>query len=102
MTKFRVLVAYSILVLSGAAAQAGTSVQVNLRDLNPSDPAAATRIQAAAELACGPVRYTSDTRFSALTEADSDHRACVRRATAMAMARIQAATAARPTLARAP
>src|SRR5262249_17393808 len=103
MPKFRILLASSFLALTAAAAaaQAGSSVEVNLRDLSPSDPAVAARVQAAAEVACGPVRYTSDTRFSALTEADSDHRACVRRATASAMARIQAAHSAQPVLARA-
>jgi hypothetical protein len=98
----RVLVACSFLVLTAAAALAGSSVQVDLRGLDPSGPAVATRIQAAAEAACGPARYTADTRFSALAEAESDHRACVRGATASAMARIQTAYAVRPTLARAP
>src|ERR1700759_3674992 len=101
MAKFRVLVASSFLIVAATAAQAGSSVQVNLRDLSPSDPAMVARVQAAAELACGPARFTPDTRFSALTEADSDHRACVRRATAATMARIQAAYAAQPALARA-
>ena len=96
MPRFRVLAASSFLILAVAAAQAGPAVQVNLRDLNPSDPAAATRIQAAAEVACGPARYSSDTRFSALAEADSDHRACIRYAVATAMARLQSGPAKTP------
>lgn len=96
MRGFRVLAASSFLVLTGAAAQAGSSVQVDLRGLNPSDPAAAARIQAGAEEACGPVRYNSDMRFSALAEADSDHRACVRYAVATALARAQSGAAKAP------
>jgi len=96
MTKFRAAAASAVLVLATVAAQAGPSVQVNLRDLNPSDPAVAARVQAAAEVACGPVRYSSDTRFSALAEADSDHRACIRYAVATAMARVQPGPAKAP------
>jgi hypothetical protein len=62
----------------------------------------AERVHVVAEEACGPVRSTADTRFSALTEADSDHRACVSRATYSTMARIQAAYAARRTPVGAP
>jgi UrcA family protein len=90
MPKLGVLAASSLLVLATAAAQAGSSVQVDLRGLNSSDPAVAARVQAAAEKACGPARYTADTRFSALTEADADHHACIRYAVATAMARVQA------------
>ena len=96
MTKFRTVAASVVLVLTTAAAQAGPSVQVNLRDLNPSDPAVAARIQAAAEVACGPVRYSSDTRFSALTETGSDHRACIHYAVATAKARVQPGPAKAP------
>jgi UrcA family protein len=96
MTKFRAAAASAVLVLATVAAQAGPSVQVNLRDLNPSDPAVAARVQAAAEVACGPVRYSSDTRFSTLAEADSDHRACIRYAVATAMARVQPGPAKAP------
>jgi UrcA family protein len=96
MSGFRALAASSFLLLAMAAAQAGPSVQVDLRGLDPSDPAVAARVQAAAEAACGPVRYSSDTRFSALAEADSDHRACIRYAVATAMARIQPGPAKAP------
>lgn len=89
MIKFRAVVASVVLVLTTVAAQAGPAVPVNLTGLDPSDPAVAARIQAAAEVACGPVRSSSDTRFSALAEADSDHRACIRYAVATAMARVQ-------------
>ena len=96
MTKFRAVATSVVLVLTTVAAQAGPAVQVNLRDLNPSDPAVAARIQAAAEVACGPVRSSSDTRFSALAEADSDHRACIRYAVATAMARVRSGPAKGP------
>ena len=96
MSGFHALAASSFLLLAMAAAQAGPSVQVDLRGLDPSDPAVAARVQAAAEAACGPVRYSSDTRFSALAEADSDHRACIRYAVATAMARIQPGPAKAP------
>jgi hypothetical protein len=89
MTKVRAVAVSVVLVLAPAAAQAGPAVPVNLRGLNPSDPAVAARIQVAAEVACGPVRSSADTRFSALAEADSDHRACIRYAVATAMARVQ-------------
>jgi UrcA family protein len=95
MPQFRAVIVSAILVLSVAAAQAGTAVRVNLRDLNPSDPhdsqVLAERVHAAAEDACGPARVTSDTRFSALSEAESDRRACVRQAEARAMALVEAA-----------
>jgi hypothetical protein len=96
MPRFRVLAACSLLALTTVAAHAGPAVQVSLRDLNPSDPAVAARIQAAAEVACGPVRHSPDTRFSALAEADSDHRACIRYAVATAMARVQSGPAKAP------
>jgi len=96
MPRFRVLAACSFLILTMAAAQAGPAAQVNLRGLNSSDPAVAARIQAAAEVARGPLRYSSDTRFSALAEADSDHRACIRYAVSTAMARIQPGPAKAP------
>lgn len=93
MTKFHVVAASALLVLTAAAAQAGPSVQVSLRDLNLSDPAdsraLAVRIHAAAEEACGAARFTPDTRPSALAETDSDRRACIRYAVATAMARVQ-------------
>ena len=96
MTKFRAVAASVALALTAVAAQAGPAVQVNLRDLNPSDPAVAARIQAAAEAACGPARHTPDTRFSALAEAGSDHRACIRYAATTAMARVQSGPAKAP------
>jgi UrcA family protein len=70
-------------------------VQVNLKD-QPDSQALAERIHAAAEEVCGPVRHTSDTLFSALTEADSDHRACIRYAVATAMAKVQSGPSKAP------
>ena len=100
MPSFRAAAASGFLVLTIATAQAGPAVRVNFRDLDLSNPADSQtlvqRVQAAAEEACGPARYSSDTRFSALTEADSDHRACVRHATFVAMARIQAVFPGKP------
>ena len=91
-----------LLALTVTAARGDPAVRVNLRDLHPSDPAAAAvlteRIHMAAEKACGPARYTADNRPSALTEADSDHRACIRYASERAMVRVQAV---RPDLASA-
>jgi UrcA family protein len=91
-----------VFALTVTIARADPAVSVNLQDLNPSDPNAARvlkdRVQMAAEKACGPTHYTADTRFSALSEADSDHRTCIRYAIHRAMVRIQVE---RPDLARA-
>ena len=90
----RSLAAPVLLALTVIAGHAEPAASVKLRDLNPSDPAAAAvladRIQMAAEKACGPAHYTADNRPSALAEADSDRRACLRSATQRAMARVQA------------
>ncbi len=82
-----------VLVLAIASAQAGAVVIVNIKDLSlPGDASAlAERIHAAAEKACGAPVYTADNRPSVLSEAESDHRACVRRARAQAMAQVAAA-----------
>jgi UrcA family protein len=82
MTKFRVAAASVLFALTAVAAQAGPPVQVSLRDLNLSDPADSRAL-------AGAARFTPDTRPSALAEADSDHRACIRYAVATAMAKVQ-------------
>ncbi len=88
----RSLTMAAIQALTIASAQAGTTVSVNIKDLSlPADTAAlAGRIHAAAEKACGAAVYTADNRPSAISEAESDHRACVRRASAQAMAQVVA------------
>jgi UrcA family protein len=91
----------ALLAFTIASAQAGT-MGVTFKDLDISSPAGsrilAQRVQAAAEQACGPAIVGGDNRPSVQTEADSDHRACVRRAAAQAMAQVQAA---QPALAQA-
>ena len=47
MTKFHVATASLLFVLTSVAAQAAPFVQINLRDLSPSDPAMIARVQAA-------------------------------------------------------
>ena len=90
----RSLVVLVLLALTAIAGHGEPAASVYLRDLNPSDPAAAAvladRIQMAAEKACGPAHYTADNRPSVLAEADSDRRACLRSATQRAMARVRA------------
>lgn len=91
-----------LLALTVTIARGDPAVRVNLRDLHPSNLAAAEvlaeRIHTAAEKACGPAHYTADNRPSALNEAHSDHRACIRSATERAMVQVQAV---RPDLANA-
>lgn len=98
----RSLTTSALLVLTVTVARGDPAVSISLRDLHPSNPATAAvlteRIHAAAEKACGPAHYTADNRPSALNEADSDHRACIRFATERAMVRVQAV---RPDLANA-
>jgi UrcA family protein len=91
----------ALFALTIASAQAGT-VGINFKDLDLSSPDGsrilAERVHTAAEQACGPAAVGGDNRPSVQNEADSDHRACVRRAAAQAMAQVQAA---QPALAQA-
>jgi UrcA family protein len=92
----RIIIAALATVLSITAAQAGTAT-VRHGDLNLATAMGIetlkTRVQAAAETACGPVQVDFGVSARTLYEAQAEQKACIRRTSAHALTRIQSARA---------
>ena len=95
----RIVIAALITAISVTAAQAGT-VTVRHGDLNLASPAGVetlkTRVQTAAQTACGPVQADFGVSARTLYEAQAEQKACISRTSARAMTRILQARAGSP------